>query len=98
MNRKCTNLHPTLMPGCYTALQLLLCSNPPLCFHISLVGPAACSITFNYPPRQRTDNGCLLALVITGFRGQVIRSWLYCHPVTLLRPQEAYGRKEVSLL
>lgn len=86
------------MPRFYTALQLLLCSNPPLCFHISLVGPAACSITFNYPPRQRTDNGCLLALVITGFRGQVIRSWLHCHPVTLLRPQEAYGRKEVSLL
>ncbi len=74
------------------------CLVPALCFHISLAGLAACSITFNYPPCQQTDSACLLALVITGFRGQVIRSWLHCHPVRLLRPQGAYGMKEVSHL
>lgn len=80
----------------YTALDSM-CSckstSRSLYFHISLAGLAACSITFNYPACQWTDNACLLALVITGFRGQVIRSWLHCHPVTLLSPQEAYGQE-----
>lgn len=71
------------------------CLIPALCFHISLAGRAACTISFNYPPCQRTGRACLLALVITGFRGQVIRSWLHCHPVRLLRPRGANGMKEL---
>lgn len=65
-------------------------------FHISLAGQAACSITFNYPPCQQTDSTCLLPLVIGGFRGQVIRSWLHCHPTNLPRPQGAYAVKELA--
>lgn len=71
---------------------------PALYFHISLAGLAACSINFHYPPCQQTDSACLPSLVITGFRGQVIRSWLHCHPVRLLRPQGAYSLKEVLQL
>lgn len=85
----CSVVQASLVPRCLV---------PALCFHISLTGLAACSITFNYPPCQRTDSGCLLALVITGFRGQVIRSWLHCHSVRLLRPQGAYGMKEFAHL
>lgn len=85
----CAGVQAYLVPCCLV---------PALCFHISLAGLAACSITFNYPPCQQTDSACLLALVITGFRVQVIRSWLHCHPVRLLRPQRAYGMKEVSHL
>lgn len=64
-------------------------------FHISL---AACSITFNYPPCQPTDSVCLLALVITGFREQVIRSWLHRHPGSLLTPQELWDGAGFPLL
>lgn len=66
-----------------------------LCFHISL---AACSITFNYPPCQPTDSGCLLALVITGFREQVIRSCLHRHPGSLLGPQPLRDGRGLPLL
>lgn len=81
--------------ACFEAqTSVVLCCLAADLFHISLAGLAACSITFNYPPCQQTDIACLLALVITGFRGQVIRSWLHCHPVRLLRLQEAYGMEE----
>lgn len=66
-----------------------------LCFHISL---AACSITFNYPPCQPPDSGCLLALVITGFREQVIRSRSRRHPGSLLRPQALWDGRAFPLL
>lgn len=63
-------------------------------FHISLAWLAACGVTFDYPPRQRSDGACLLALVIIGFRGQVIGSRLHRRPVSLLRPQGARGIKD----
>lgn len=66
-----------------------------LCFHISL---AACSITFNYPPCQPPDSDCLLALVITGFREQVIRSRSRPHPGSLLRPQALWDGRAFPLL
>lgn len=88
-NMSCTEAQTSVV-ACYLV--------PALYFHISLAGLAACSINFHYAPCQQTDSACLPSLVITGFRGQVIRSWLHCHPVRLLRPQGAYSLKEVSQL